>query len=54
MTCSKFTDGKVLKGTVCADSAALWDAGMNNNGLAAGSDERHSVRGGLHKFDWQW
>lgn len=37
MTRSKCTDGKVLKGTVCADSAALWDAGVNNNGSAAGS-----------------
>lgn len=37
MTRSKCTDGKVLKGTVCADSAALWDAGVNNNGSTAGS-----------------
>lgn len=47
MTCSKCTDGKVLKSTVCADSAALWDAGMNNNGLAAGSDERQEVSEGV-------
>lgn len=36
MPCSKCTDGKVLKATVCADSAALSDAGVNNNGSAAG------------------
>lgn len=47
ITCSKCTDGKVLKSTVCADSAALWDAGMNNNGLAAGSDERQEVSEGV-------
>lgn len=47
MTCSKCTDGKVLLSTVCADSAALCDAGVNNNGLAAGSDERQKVSEGV-------
>lgn len=47
MTCSKCVDGKVLESTVCADSAALWDAGVNNNGLAAGSDERQKVSEGV-------
>lgn len=46
-------DGKVLKSTVCADSAALGDAGVNNNSLTVASDERESVRGGLREFDWQ-
>lgn len=47
LTCSKCTDGKVLKSTVCADSAALWYAGVNNNGLTAGSDERQKVSEGV-------
>lgn len=33
--------------TVCADSAALWDAGVNNDGLAAESDERQKVSEGV-------
>lgn len=45
---------RVLGGRVCADSAPLWDVGVNNDGLAAGSGVRQkSVRGGLCKFDWQ-
>lgn len=47
MTCEKCTDGKALGRTLCADSAALWDAGMNNDGLAAGSDERQKVSEGV-------
>lgn len=47
MTCSKWTDRKVLQSTVCADSAALWDAGVNNNGSAARSDERQKVSEGV-------
>lgn len=43
MTFSKCTDGKVLKGTVCDDFAALGDAGVNNNGSAAWNDERQKV-----------
>lgn len=36
-------DGRVLESTVCADSSALWDAGVNNDGLAAGSEVRQKV-----------
>lgn len=46
-TCSKCADGKVLVSTVCADPAALWDAGVNNNGLAAQTDERQKVSEGV-------
>lgn len=46
MPCGKCTDGKVLKATVCADSAALSDAGVNNNGSTAGSGV-----GGVLQFD---
>lgn len=53
MTYKKFTDVKVRERTVCAESAALWDAGVNNDALAAASDETESVRRDLHKFDWQ-
>lgn len=47
MTYDKFMDVKVLERTACADSAALWDAGVNNDGLAAGSDERQKVSEGV-------
>lgn len=49
MTCIKCTARKVLVSTVCADLAALCysDAGVNNNGLAAGSDERQEVSEGV-------
>lgn len=47
VTCSTRTDGKVLQSTACADSAALSDAGMNNDGLAAASVERQEVSEGV-------
>lgn len=47
MTYNKFTDVKVRESTACADSAALWDAGVNNDALAAGSDERQKVSEGV-------
>lgn len=57
MTRCKCIDGKVLKATVCADSAALSDAGVNNNGSAVGSGEGCVCVvcvGGCHQFDWQY
>lgn len=47
MTYDKCMDVKVPVSTVRADAAALWDAGVNNDGLAAGSDERQKVSGGV-------
>ena len=47
ITRSKCQDGKVQQSTVCADSAALWDAGVNNDGLAAGSEVRQKVSEGV-------
>lgn len=37
----------MLKSTVCADSAALGDAGVNNNSLTVASDEREKVSEGV-------
>lgn len=47
MTYDKFMDVKVPVSTVCTDAAALRDAGVNNDGLAAGSDERQKVSVGV-------
>ena len=52
---SKCADGKVLKARVCADSAALSDDGVNNNGSAAGSGGAGGLGGGgVLQFDWQY
>lgn len=37
----------MLKSTVCADSAALGDAGVNNNSMTVASDEREKVSEGV-------
>lgn len=47
MTYNKCMERKVLAKTLCADSAALWDASVNNDGSAAGSGERQKVSEGV-------
>ena len=47
MTRTEWANVKVLGSTVCADSPALWNVGVNNDGLAAGSGERQHMSEGV-------